>query len=185
MIVPLRGGSKANVLDDQIWALGNTGAPNNRGNFWWSSGTSAPNRLRATPRPKIGHKIVISPDGAPNCSSHHPDSSHIGFHGSKTNGNMAVAAQNAPAQFRRESLKQPILGHNSPKNQYFWLDFDPGDRGTKDTYIITSLELELKCGTEVLKTTKITLNRRYLSLRFLANFKTVSRTSPRFFNVFS
>ena len=32
------------------------------------------------------------------------DSSHIGFDGSRTNG-MAVAAQNAPAQFRRESLK--------------------------------------------------------------------------------
>ena len=69
-----------------------------------------PNRLRATPRPKIGRKIVISPDGprgangAPNCSSNHPDLSHIGFHGSRTNG-MAVAAQNAPAQFRRESLK--------------------------------------------------------------------------------
>ena len=42
--------------------------------------------------------------GAPNCSSHHPNSSHIGFDGSRTNG-MAVAAQNAPAQFRRESLK--------------------------------------------------------------------------------
>ena len=61
-------------------------------------------------RPKIGRKIVISPDGprgangAPNYSSHHPDSSHIGFDGSRTNG-MAVAAQNAPAQFRRESLK--------------------------------------------------------------------------------
>ena len=41
--------------------------------------------------PKIGHRIVISPDGprgangAPNCVSHHPDASHTGFHGSKTN----------------------------------------------------------------------------------------------------
>ena len=43
-------------------------------------------------------------NGAPNCSSNHPDSSHIGFHGSNTNG-MAIAAQNAPAVFRRESLK--------------------------------------------------------------------------------
>ena len=33
--------------------------------------------------------------------------------------------------------------------------------------------------------TKITLNRGYLSLRFLANFKTVSRTSPGFFDIFS
>ena len=33
--------------------------------------------------------------------------------------------------------------------------------------------MELKCGTEVLKTTKTTLHRRYLRLRFLANFKKV------------
>ena len=64
------------------------------------------------PRPaqKLGVKYSFPPDGprgaygAPNCSSHHPDSSHIGFDGSRTNG-MAVAAQIAPAQFRRESLK--------------------------------------------------------------------------------
>ena len=64
------------------------------------------------PRPtqKLGVKLSFPPDGpretigVPNCSSHHPDSSHIGFDGSKTNG-MAVAAQNVPAQFRRESLK--------------------------------------------------------------------------------
>ena len=30
--------------------------------------------------------------------SHHPDSSHIGFNGSRTNG-MAVAAQNTPPNF--------------------------------------------------------------------------------------
>ena len=57
----LRGGPWQNFLEYQIWALGTTGDPNNRENFWWSSGTSAPNRLRATPRPKIGRKIVISP----------------------------------------------------------------------------------------------------------------------------
>ena len=38
---------------------------------------------------------------------------------------------------------------------------------------------------EVLKTAKITLNRRYLSLQFLANFKSVSCTSPRFFDILS
>ena len=43
-------------------------------------------------------------NGAPNCSSHHPDSSHIGFDRSRTNG-MTVVAQNVPAQFRREWLK--------------------------------------------------------------------------------
>ena len=55
------GGPRQIFLDDQIWALGTTGAPNNKGNYLWSYGTSAPNRLRATPRPKIGRKIVISP----------------------------------------------------------------------------------------------------------------------------
>ena len=66
--------------------------------------------------PKIGHRIVISPDGprgangAPNCSSHHLDSSHIGFDGSRTMTNgMAVTAQNAPAQFRRERGIRYIL----------------------------------------------------------------------------
>ena len=58
------------------------------------------------PAQKLGVKKLFPPDGprrangAPNCSSNHPDSSHIGFLGSRTNG-MAVAAQNAPAQFRR------------------------------------------------------------------------------------
>ena len=45
----LRGGPRQIFLEDQIWALGTTGAPSRRGNFWWSSGTSAPNCLRATP----------------------------------------------------------------------------------------------------------------------------------------
>ena len=35
-------------------------------------------------------------NGAPNCSSNHPDLPHIGFDGSRTNG-IAVAAQNVPA----------------------------------------------------------------------------------------
>ena len=62
------------------------------------------------PAQKLGVKQSFPPDGprganrAPNCSSYHPDPSHIGFHGSRTNG-MVVAAQNAPAQFRCESLK--------------------------------------------------------------------------------
>ena len=54
---------------------------------------------------------------------------------------MAVAAQNAPAQFRRESLKQPILGHNSPKiNIFDWALFQvlEGHR----IQIITSLVLD-------------------------------------------
>ena len=35
-------------------------------------------------------------NGAPNCSSYHPNLPHIGFDGSWTNG-IAVAAQNTPA----------------------------------------------------------------------------------------
>ena len=53
------------------------------------------------------------------------------------------------------------------------------------SYIQSRAGLELKCGTEVLKTAQITVNRRYLSLQFLANFKTASCTSPRFFDIFS
>ena len=74
---------------------------------------------RATSRPKIGRKIVISPDGprgtngAPNCSSHHPDSSHIRFHGSTTNG-MAVAAQNAPPPPPLISLRVAKISHIGP-----------------------------------------------------------------------
>ena len=45
--------------------------------------------------------------------------------------------------------------------------------------------LELKCGSEGLKTAKITVNRRYLSWCYLANFKTVLRTSSKFFEVFT
>ena len=45
--------------------------------------------------------------------------------------------------------------------------------------------LELKCGFEGLKTAKITVNRRYLSWQYLANFETVLRTSSRFFEVFT
>ena len=73
-------------------------------------GPRRPNVSELCPAQKLGVKQSFPPDGprgangAPNCSSNHPDSSHIVFHGSRTNG-MAVAAQNAPAQFRRESLK--------------------------------------------------------------------------------
>ena len=56
-------------------------------------------------------------NGAPNCSSHHPDL-HIGFDGSRTNS-LAVATQNAIAEIGRGCLNRPLLGHNSPKNQYF------------------------------------------------------------------
>ena len=31
-----RGGSRQHFWEDQFWALGTTGAPNDRGNFWWS-----------------------------------------------------------------------------------------------------------------------------------------------------
>ena len=63
------------------------------------------------PRPaqKLGVKYSFPPDyprganGAPNCSSHHPDSSHIGFDGSRTNS-LAVAAQNAIAEIGRGCL---------------------------------------------------------------------------------
>ena len=70
-------------------------------------GRGAQPSLRHAP-PKIGHRIVISPDGprgangAPNCSSHHLDSSHKGFDGSRT-------MTNAPAQFRRERGIRYIL----------------------------------------------------------------------------
>ena len=73
-------------------------------------GPRRPTVSELRPAQKLGLKLSFLPDGpreaigAPNCSSNHPDASHIGFHGSRTNG-MAVAAQNAPAQFRRESLK--------------------------------------------------------------------------------
>ena len=72
-----------------------------------------PRRLTVSelrPAQKLGVNESFPPDGprgvigAPNCSSNHLDSSHIGFHGSRTDG-MAVSAQNAPAQFLRESLK--------------------------------------------------------------------------------
>ena len=52
-------------------------------------------------------------NGAPNWFSRHPNSYHIGCRGSRTNG-MAVAAQNTTAQFRRESLKQPIYSYIGP-----------------------------------------------------------------------
>ena len=63
------------------------------------------------PRPaqKLGVKYSFPPDyprganGAPNCSSHHPDSSHIGFDGSRTNS-LAVAAQNGFAEIGRGCL---------------------------------------------------------------------------------
>ena len=45
--------------------------------------------------------------------------------------------------------------------------------------------LEGYCGSEGLKTAKITVNGRYLSWRYLANFETVLRTSSRFFEVFT
>ena len=73
-------------------------------------GPQRPTVSELRPAQKLGVKQSFPPDGprgangAPNCSSNHPDSSHIGFHGSRTNG-MAVASQNAPAQFRRETLK--------------------------------------------------------------------------------
>ena len=73
-------------------------------------GPRRPTVSELRPAQKLGVKLSFLPDGpreangAPNCSSNHPDSSHIGFHGSRTNG-MAVAAQKAPAQFCRESLK--------------------------------------------------------------------------------
>ena len=40
--------------------------------------------------------------------------------------------------------------------------------------------MKLKCGSEGLKTANITINRRYLSWRYLVNFETVFRTSSRF-----
>ena len=54
-------------------------------------------------------------------------------------------------------------------------------------HIIANLRglLEVKCGSEGLTTAKITVNRRHLSLRYLANFETVLRTSSRFFEVFT
>ena len=61
------------------------------------------------PAQKLGVKYSFPPDGprgangAPNCSSHHPDSSHIGFDGSRTNS-LAVAAQNAIAEIGRGCL---------------------------------------------------------------------------------
>ena len=53
-------------------------------------------------------------------------------------------------------------------------------------HIIANLVLlKLKCGSEGLKTAKITVNCRYLSWRYLADFETVLRTSSRFFEVFT
>ena len=78
--------------------------------FGEAPGPRRPTVSEPRPAQKLGVKGSFPPDGprgangAPNCSSHHPDSSHIRFHGSRTNG-MAVVAQNAPAQFRREWLK--------------------------------------------------------------------------------
>ena len=40
--------------------------------------------------------------------------------------------------------------------------------------------LALKCGSGGLKTAKMTVNRRFLSWRYLAKFETVLRTSSRF-----
>ena len=57
-------------------------------NFWWSFGTSAPKWLEATPRPNIGARIAISPDGIRrlegvlNCSSCPPEQPHISIQGS-------------------------------------------------------------------------------------------------------
>ena len=95
------------------------------------TGTGYPVAHWPRPAQKLGVKYSFPPDyprganGAPNCSSHHPDSSHIGFDGSRTNS-LAVAAQNAIAEIGRGCLNWPLLGHNSPKNRYFWLDFSPG-----------------------------------------------------------
>ena len=82
-----------------------------QGKFFWSSRFELIVRetfgeILGPRRPtvsKIGRKIVISPDdprgtnGTPNCSSHHPHSSHIGFDGSRTNS-LAGATQNAIAE---------------------------------------------------------------------------------------
>ena len=67
------------------------------------------------PRPaqKLGVKYSFPPDyprganGAPNCSSHHLDSSHIGFDGSKTNS-LAVAGS-GPKRDRRNRARVPKL----------------------------------------------------------------------------
>ena len=56
----------------------------------------------------------------------------------------------------------------------------------KDAYYSQPRGLfELRCGSEGLKTAKITVNCRYLSWLYLANFETVSRTSSRFLEVFT
>ena len=107
----LRGGVQGNIfgrISFELWALqvplmiGET--------FGEVQGPRRPTVSEPRPAQKLGVKYSFPPDGprgangAPSCSSHHLDSSHIGFDGSRTNG-MAVAAQNAPAQFGRESLK--------------------------------------------------------------------------------
>ena len=107
----LRGGVQGNIfgrISFELWApqvplmIGET--------FGEVPGPRRPTVSEPRPAQKLGVKKSFPPDGprggngAPNCSSHHPDSSHIGSDGSRTNG-MAVAAQYVPAQFRRESLK--------------------------------------------------------------------------------
>ena len=72
-------------------------------------GPQRPTVSEPHPAQKLGVKHSFPPDyprganGAPNCSSHHPDSSHIGFDGSRTNS-LAVAAQNAIAEIGRGCL---------------------------------------------------------------------------------
>ena len=95
-----------------------------QGNFFWGSrfelwaqqvpliiretfgeilGSRRPTVSEPRPAQKLGVKESFPPDdprganGAPNCSSNHPDSSHIGFDGSRTNS-LAVAVQNAIAK---------------------------------------------------------------------------------------
>ena len=93
--------------------------PNNRGNFWWSSGTLAAGGL---PSPsyvpenshfpqmvlegQMGHQTV------PLITLIHPILIVMDL--ARTNG-MVVAALNAPTQFRRSLLKEPLWGHNSAK----------------------------------------------------------------------
>ena len=70
--------------------------------FGEASGTQRPTGSEPRPAQLLRPKLACLPvdhsglNGAPNCSSNHPNLPHIGFDGSRTNG-IAVAAQNAPA----------------------------------------------------------------------------------------
>ena len=102
--VYFKGGSKANFFGVPDLSLGAPQVPLIvRETFGEILGPRRPTVSEPRPAQKLGVKYSFPPDyprganGAPNCSSHHPDSSHIGFDGSRTNS-LAVAAQNAIAE---------------------------------------------------------------------------------------